>query len=118
MIGLKQGINIQLGEKLRELRKSRKLTQEQLAGELDTNPNYISAIERGDRGAGPEIISRYCNFFGISEADLSPFLQRKDAGYPPLVKMVIDELLEMPDYEQARFLADLKERKEKRKTGH
>jgi len=118
MNGLKQGINIQLGEKLRELRKSRKLTQEQLAGELDTNPNYISAIERGERGAGSEIISRYCNFFGIREADLSQFLQRKDAGYPPLVKMVIDELLEMPDYEQARLLADLKERKEKRKTGH
>lgn len=115
MNGLKQEMNMLLGEKLRELRKEHGLTQEKLAGELDTNPNYISSIERGERGVGSDLMSRYCNFFGIKEKDLTHLMQKRENGYPPLIKMVIDELLDIPDYEQARFLADLKERKEKLK---
>jgi transcriptional regulator with XRE-family HTH domain len=110
---LKQGMNMLIGERLRELRKARGLTQEQLAEELGTNPHYISSIERGGRGLGPDLLARYCKFFGIKEEELSQLVRKKEAGYPPLIKMVIDELLELPDYEQARILADLKEKKEK-----
>ncbi len=112
---LKQGINVVIGERLRELRKAKGLTQEQLAEQLETNSHYISSIERGGRGVGPGLLSRYCRFFGIKEEELSQFVRKEEDGYPPLVKMVIDELLELPDYEQARILADLKEKKEKAK---
>ena len=38
-----------LGEQLRELRRSRGLTQEQLAEQLDVTPRYLAGIERGER---------------------------------------------------------------------
>lgn len=113
MGGLKQEVNILIGERLRELRKARMLTQEQLSEALGTNSHYISSIERGERGVGPDLLARYCRFFGIQEKEFSQILRKKEAGFPPLIQMVIDELLELPEYEQARFLADLKEKKEK-----
>lgn len=43
-------LNIQkkFGLKIRELRKSRKLSQEELAFKAKLHPTYISAIERGE----------------------------------------------------------------------
>lgn len=113
MSGLKQEVNSLIGERLRELRKARRLTQEQLSVVLETNPHYISSIERGERGVGPDLLSRYCRFFEIPEEEFSRLVRKKESGYPPLLKMVIDELLELPEYEHARILADLKEKKDK-----
>ena len=119
MSGFKHEMNLLMGEKLKELRRKRGLTQNQLASELDTNPTYISSIERGERGVGPELLSRYCNFLSIKEEELTRFQQKEEeTGYPPLIKMLIDELLDLQDYEQARLLADLKERKTKTKEVH
>lgn len=38
-----------LGSQLRALRKSRGLTQEGLAAELEVTPRYLAGIERGER---------------------------------------------------------------------
>jgi transcriptional regulator with XRE-family HTH domain len=41
------GLNILIGETVRELRVSKNLTQEELAEKCDTSAVYISEIERG-----------------------------------------------------------------------
>jgi len=105
---------MRLGTELRRLRKLKMLTQIQLAEALDTNENYISAIERGACGVGPDVLGRYCEFFGVSQDDLAKVLPKKEGGdYPPLVQIIIDELLELPESEQALWLSDLKAKKEK-----
>lgn len=105
---------MRLGVELRKLRKAKRMTQAQLAEALETNENYVSAIERGACGVGPDVLGRYCEFFGIKEEDLAKLIPKKEGGdYPPLVQMIIEELLEMPDSKRARFLAELKAEKEK-----
>jgi transcriptional regulator with XRE-family HTH domain len=115
---LKREFDMRLGTELRKLRKSKRLTQARLAEELETNENYISAIERGACGVGPDVLSRYCDFFGVSQEELAKALPKKEGGdYPPLVQMIIEELLTLPESEQARWLSDLKAKKEQEQGG-
>ena len=54
---IRKEVNKMVGDKLRELRESRDLTQEQLAAGLGTDPHYISSLENGKRGIGPDQFS-------------------------------------------------------------
>jgi transcriptional regulator with XRE-family HTH domain len=111
---LKREFDMRLGAELRKLRKAKRLTQAQLAEALETNENYVSAIERGACGVGPDVLGRYCEFFGISEEDLTKVLPKKEGeDYPPLVQLIIEELITLPESEQALWLSDLKAKKEK-----
>ena len=48
---------IQLGITISVLRKMRGMSQEQLAAGLGTDPHYISSLENGKRGIGPDQFS-------------------------------------------------------------
>ena len=49
--------------KLEELRKKRKLTQEQLSIKLNITSDYVSMIERGARTPGFKLAKRIADFF-------------------------------------------------------
>lgn len=50
------------GANLCRLRMERGWTQEQLAELLKTNVKYLSPIENGKRGIGPDMMRRLCGF--------------------------------------------------------
>lgn len=52
--------------KLKILRQERKLTQAQLAKELNMNQNTISRYENGEREAGYAELIEIANYFGVS----------------------------------------------------
>jgi transcriptional regulator with XRE-family HTH domain len=54
------------GKKLRELRKSKKLTAGELSSYLHCSPSLIYNIERGLNRPQPELIVDTANFFGVS----------------------------------------------------
>lgn len=43
-------LNIEVGNRLREIRKDLKFTQEQFAEQLDYAPKHYGQVERGERG--------------------------------------------------------------------
>ncbi|MFS0882753.1 helix-turn-helix domain-containing protein [Metabacillus niabensis] len=55
-----------LGERLRELRKNRKLTQTELANLLHLTRNQISTYEKDQVVPSLEVIVDYCLFFNTS----------------------------------------------------
>ena len=55
-----------LGEKVRECRKRKQLTQEQLAEIVDISPSFLGHIERGSRVASLETFARLCNALDVS----------------------------------------------------
>lgn len=63
-------IKNELGKKIKKLRKSKKLTQEQLAEKINVSPRAISGIELGEYYPKAETIDKILNLFDISSEEL------------------------------------------------
>lgn len=62
----KKEINVQIGERVKLAREQAKLTQEQLAEDIEVSPQYISDLERGVVGISIPTLKRLCVTLGIS----------------------------------------------------
>ncbi len=58
------------GERLRELRLARGMSQSELAGQADVTTNYISRLEGGGAAAGIDLVARLASALGVPIADL------------------------------------------------
>jgi len=63
-------LRISCGQRVRELRKDRQLSQEELAEKAGLHPNYIGGIERGERNVCLLNIGRLAAAFGVAVSDL------------------------------------------------
>ena len=54
-----------IGERLKKARKSKKLTQEQLAESLDVSVAFLSRVERGDVKANLNRLTQICDILDI-----------------------------------------------------
>lgn len=59
-----------LGQRLRRLRHLRKLTIEQVAGEVDLSMSFLSMLERGQADISLSRFSRLADFYKISVSEL------------------------------------------------
>jgi|ERR1051326_4372918 transcriptional regulator with XRE-family HTH domain len=66
---MKETYLVQLGSTLRELRKERKLTQEDLADKAKINPNYYGRIERGEINLTLDTLIAISSGLNVSIAD-------------------------------------------------
>ncbi|MDC1221104.1 helix-turn-helix domain-containing protein [Salibacteraceae bacterium] len=57
------------GEKMRDLRVERKLPLRKVAAYLDIDTSILSKIERGEREASREIVTKAAEFFNIKKAE-------------------------------------------------
>ena len=72
-------INKYIGNKIRELRERKNLTQEDLAEYLNTTSQTISRYEIGDRKTNQDILFKLAEFFKISINDFFPPLSFDNA---------------------------------------
>ncbi len=66
---------MKLGEKIRELRKSKAISQEQLASMLKINRNFLSRIETGKSEPTSSILKKVAEIFSV---DLNSLLEIED----------------------------------------
>jgi len=59
-----------LGSQLRELRRSRGMTQERLAEELGMTPRYLAGIERGERNLTLDSVDALAKQLSVQSLDL------------------------------------------------
>lgn len=113
-IGAKKELDRLMGRNLKTLREGRGWSQERLAEMIDSDRRYISAIENG-RGIGGSMLQRLCGVFDVSEGAFTKMAVAEDGEYygklPEVTRMILEELKSLPEYEQLRLLADLKERR-------
>lgn len=114
---IKKDIDRLMGRNLKRMREERGWSQEKLAEMIDTDRRYISAIENG-RGMGKNLLDRLCSVFEVDEGAFTrqTVAEREEiyGRLPEVTRMILEELEDMPEYEQLRLLADLKERRAKR----
>lgn len=104
-----------MGQNLRKLRQERGWTQKHVAELVDSNMAYVSTMERG-HGMGTDLLSRLCEAFGVDEQAFtrSPSVQEGQttiAKLPEVTRMILEELGNMPEYEQLRLLANMIEKR-------
>ncbi len=59
-----------LGQRIREARLAKKLTQEELSEKLDISIAYLSRVERGASHINLTRLNQLCNLLGVSEGEL------------------------------------------------
>lgn len=59
-----------LGAQLRDLRRSRGLSQEKLAEELEVSPRYLAGIERGERNLTLDSVDALAGQLGVPAVSL------------------------------------------------
>lgn len=62
-----------LGKKIRKYRLKKRMTQEELAEQLDVNPKYIGHIERAERKPGLARLIKLAQILDIKLKDLFDF---------------------------------------------
>ena len=90
---------VEFGERLRQLRKQKKLTQKQLAALIGVKNSIVSFYEVGDRIPSPEMLVKLAMTLGVS-ADYLLGIERSevidvsglDEDDKALVRAVVDTL--------------------------
>ena len=90
-----------LGARIKELRKYRGLSQEQLAEKVDVDPKYVSFIECGRSSPSLETMDSIARALNVEIKDLFEFMHLQAGG----VKVEeIEKLLEGADEEKKRTI--------------
>ena len=66
-----------LGKRIAELRRARKLTQEQLAEALDCSVEFISLVERGVNAPSVASLEKFAKILKIEVNELFTFEEKK-----------------------------------------
>lgn len=66
----KEPILVAFGQRIRQLRKSRGLSQENLAFSVGVHRTYVGMIERGEKNITLSNIRKMADAFGISVSEL------------------------------------------------
>lgn len=69
-----------LGERIRELRKSKGFTQEQLAELVGVEPRHISRVEGGYSSPSIERLAKISEVLGVPIKELFDFMHLNDSG--------------------------------------
>lgn len=66
---MKKNTHFNFGMRIHELRRNRKLSQEQLALRSNITPTYLGLIERNIKNPTLKVVEQLCNAMDISLAD-------------------------------------------------
>ena len=90
-----------LGSRIKELRKIKELSQEELSVQVDVDPKYISFIECGRSSPSLETMENIARALGVEIKDLFEFAHLQAGG----VKVEeIEQLLAGADEEKKRMI--------------
>src|SRR5690242_13842464 len=65
-----QSIRVQVGQRIRELRQTKKWSLEVLGEKADLHPGYVGGIERGERNVSIDNLAKIASAFDLSLAEL------------------------------------------------
>lgn len=63
---MKDSLLVQLGEKIRAVRLSKGLSQEELAFQANVHRTYIGMVERGEKNVTIRSLKKICDALGVS----------------------------------------------------
>lgn len=99
--------NLTVGERIKEIRKDRNLTQEAFSLKIKLSRNFISQIESGTKVASPRTIKDICREFNINEDwliyGIGPMERQSDDDFSEIVEDMLSE--DNPFYDLIKDIA-------------
>lgn len=95
---------IVIGDRLRDARVAKKLTQEKLAEKLDISIAFLSRLERGSTLISLKRLNQICEILEVTEGDILNGVSSKSVNY---LNKEFSELLENCPPEKMRLIYDL-----------
>ncbi len=95
-----------IGNKIRQLRKLKKMTLENLASRLGISYGYLGQVERGETKANDDIFTGIFREFGVNIADLSGVPEPEDAEAKPVRQHIAINGLSCVKVEALKDLAE------------
>jgi len=89
-----------IGARVKDIRTRKKLTQEQLAEQIDINPKYLSSIERGLENPTLNTLIKMSESLGVG---LNEFFNQIEIENPADRKKLIRSLLNQATDEQLKL---------------
>ena len=101
---------VQIGRKVRDLRKARGLTQEVLAEQADLHVVYVGEIERGEANVSVGVLERIAKALGVRVVALFPYNppQMATTQSEVLADEIQDMILSQPPRTKRILLATLR----------
>ena len=94
-------IEQEIGRRIKELRKQKRIPQEKLAEMICITPNYLSALERGAYNIKLDTLVQIIDCLDITADDL--FRDVIKNGYQNRASRLTDEVASLPEDEQQRI---------------
>lgn len=94
-------IEQEIGRRIKELRKQKKIPQEKLAEMIGISPNYLSALERGAYNIKLDTLVQIIDCLDVTADDI--FRDVIKNGYVNHTSRLTDELATLPQDEQQRI---------------
>lgn len=94
-------IEQEIGRRIKELRKQKRIPQEKLAEMIGITPNYLSALERGAYNIKLDTLVQIIDCLDITADDL--FRDVIKNGYQNRASRLTDEVASLPEEEQHRI---------------
>lgn len=98
---VKNMIEQEIGRRIKEIRKQKKIPQEKLAEMIGISPNYMSALERGAYNIKLDLLVQIIDCLDITADDL--FRDVIKNGYVNRTSRLADEIESLPTDEQQRI---------------
>ena len=83
MAGYVDPIMKEVGLRIRQMRKSRGMTQQQLADQADLPYSYMSEVESGKHNISIELLYRIADALRVSWTELQPYALDIFSAFPP-----------------------------------
>ena len=94
-------IEQEIGRRIKELRKQKKIPQERLAEMIGISPNYLSALERGAYNIKLDTLVQIIDCLDVTADDI--FRDVIKNGYVNRTSRLSDEIAALPSDEQQRI---------------
>ena len=89
---MKNNFSFDLGERLRELRQNRAMSQEQVAHIADITPAYLGQVERSTKNITVRTLEKVCNALNITLADFFCTAKEHDKIIDEISSQIIHQL--------------------------
>lgn len=97
-------IRKQLGKRIRQLRKAKGWTQQELAERADLDYKYLGAIERGERNITIDNVQKIADGLGFDPHQLFLFSTKGELSSEKVTEAKIRDLLKQSDAETKELM--------------